>query len=124
MTVRADDEEIGIPVHGSLDKSMRGVTVLHHALRDEPGFVEGGSRTSSESFLALVNAGRAGGLRRPYLRPAEPRIPLWIHVGDAQNAYRSAMKCRPAANGVGCRRCAPGAIFSQQDAGNVISTGD
>ena len=33
------------------------------------------------------------------------------------------MKCRPAANDVGCGRGAPGAVFSQQDAGNVISTG-
>jgi hypothetical protein len=124
MAVRANDDEISIPVHGSLDKSMRGVTVLHHALGDEPGFLEGGSRTTSKRFLVLVQAGCFGGLRSSHLRAAQPRIPLWVHVRDAQNAYRRAVECRPSANGVGGGRGALRAVFSQQDAGDVISTGD
>jgi hypothetical protein len=68
MTVRAHDDEIGIPVHGSLDKSMRGVALLHHALRDEPGFLERGGGTPRQSFLVLAHAGCACGSRPVHLR--------------------------------------------------------
>jgi hypothetical protein len=122
--VRANDDEVGIPVHGRFDEPMRRAPVFRAALGLEACLPQTGVGLSGERFMVLVQLCAGGSVRFPQGRPAQPGIPLRIDVGDAEHADTGSVQDRPAANDVRRRGGAVGAVFAEQDAVDVISTGD
>ena len=122
--VRANVDEVCVPVHGRFDEPVCGAAVFHAALGLEAGFVQSGRSLPGEGFVLLMQFGGTGRVRFPESVAAQPGIPLWVDVGDAEDPDARPVENRPATNGVR-GRCGTGrAVLAEQDAGDAISPGD
>ena len=88
----ADDYQVGVPVDGRLNESVCRVAVRNDVFRLDSGRLQAGCRLFGKRFMLSVQIGLACQVSFSQSLALQPRIPLRIGVGDADDLDVGAMK--------------------------------